>query len=50
MNNKSYVRQNNYNHIYSFHCNQMHPNFRLDEKILKNIVHIYISLQTITIK
>ena len=26
-----------------FYCNQMHPNFRLNEKILKNIIHRYIS-------
>ena len=32
INNKIYVIQNNYNHINWFYCNQMHPNFRLDEK------------------
>ena len=26
------VTQNNYNPINLFYCNQMHPNFRLDEK------------------
>ena len=25
-----------------FYCNQTHPNFRLDEKILIKIIHIYI--------
>ena len=34
---KSYVSENNYNHSNSFSCNQMHPNFRLDEKYSKNI-------------
>ena len=42
INDKSYITQNNYNHIDLFHCNHMHPNFRLDEKILKNIIHRYI--------
>ena len=35
INDKSYVIQNNYNHINLFYWNQMHPNFELDEKILK---------------
>ena len=39
INDKIYVTQNNYNHINSLYCNQMHPNFRFDEKILKNIIH-----------
>ena len=32
INHKNYVTQNNYNHINLFYSNQMHPNFRLDEK------------------
>ena len=32
---KYYVTQNNYNRNNLFYCDQMHPNFRLDEKILK---------------
>ena len=32
-NDKSYTTQNNYHHNKLFNCNQMHPNFRLDEKI-----------------
>ena len=43
INNESYVTQNNYAHINLFYCNQMHLNFRLDEKILKNILNKYIS-------
>ena len=43
INDKSNIKQNNYKHINLFYCNQMHPNFKLDEKILKNIIHRYIS-------
>ena len=44
INDKSYVTQNNYNTINLFYCKQMHPNLRWDEKkILKNIIHRYIS-------
>ena len=43
INDINYAIQNNYNHIHLFHCNQMHPNFTLDEKIPKDIIHIYIS-------
>ena len=42
INDKSYVTQSNDNRINLFYCNQMHPNFRFDEKILKNIIHSYI--------
>ena len=44
INDKNYVTQNNYNHINLFYCNQMHLNFWVDEKILKDII------QTIIIK
>ena len=37
------LTRNNYNPINLFYCNQIHPNFRWDEKILKNIIHRYIS-------
>ena len=37
-----FVTENNYNHNNLFCCNQMHPIFRFDEKILTNIVHRYI--------
>ena len=37
------VTQNNYNHVNSFCCNQMHLDFRLDEKIHKNIIQKYVS-------
>ena len=40
---KSYVTQNNYNHINLWYCNQTHPNFKLDEKILKNLIRRYTS-------
>ena len=43
INDKSYVTQNNYDHINLFYCNQMHPKFKLDKKILKNTIHRYIS-------
>ena len=39
INYKIYVTQNNYNHINLFYASE----FRLDEKILKNIKHGYIS-------
>ena len=41
INDKNYVTHNNYNHINLFYCNQVHLNFKLDEKILKNIIHRY---------
>ena len=46
INNKNKINDKSYVHkiiiIILFYCNQMHLNFRLDEKILKNIIHRYI--------
>ncbi len=36
INDKSYVTQNNYDHINLFNCNQMHLNFRIDGKCSKH--------------
>ena len=32
INDKNYVIQNNYNHINLFYCNQIHLNFKLNER------------------